>query len=204
MKIIAKIYLFFRRIRSALLVRILKPLFLSCGKNVWFDPYGHFSFANITIGNNVRIGVGAEFVISETTLTIGNNVMFGPNVTIRGGNHNTSQIGQYMLDVKIKRDEDDQPVIIEDDVWVGTRAIILKGVRIGRGAIISAGAVVTKDVDPYSIVGGIPARRLKWRWDANTIIEHEKLLYPEYMRLDTNYLQDLQNTERMKPIVSTA
>ncbi len=190
--ILGWLYLFWRRIRRAILVCLLKPLFRSCGHNVWFDPDGHFSYNSISIGHNVRIGVGAEFVASETTITIGNHVMFGPNVTIRGGNHNTAQIGRYMIDVKIKREDDDQPVIIEDDVWVGTRSIILKGVKIGRGAIISAGSVVTKDVDPYSVVGGVPARRLKWRWDANTIIEHEKLLYPENMRLDIKYLQSIQ------------
>jgi len=65
-------------------------------------------------------------------------------VTILGGDHNTSVIGKAMFFVHTKRPEDDLPVVIEDDVWVGTRVTILKGVRIGRGAIVAAGAVVTR------------------------------------------------------------
>ncbi|CAG0905860.1 unnamed protein product, partial [Darwinula stevensoni] len=80
--------------------------------------------------------------------------MFGPNVTIMGGNHNTSVIGAFMYDVREKLPENDQPVIIEDDVWVGTGVIILKGVTIGKGSIIAAGSVVTKSCKPYSILGG--------------------------------------------------
>jgi acetyltransferase-like isoleucine patch superfamily enzyme len=73
---------------------------------------------------------------------------------------------------------DDRDVVISDDVWIGTRAIILHGVTIGRGAVVAGGAVVTKNVPPYAIVGGIPARVLRYRWDAETISRHEAILYP--------------------------
>src|SRR5260221_345194 len=56
-------------------------------------------------------------------------------------------------------------IVIEDDVWIGINAIILPKVTIGRGAIIAAGAVVTKDVEPYAVVGGVPARLIKYRFD---------------------------------------
>jgi len=112
--------------------------------------------------------------------------MFGPNVTIRGGNHNTSVIGKYMYDVHEKRPEDDVPVVIEDDVWVGTDVVILKGVRVGRGSIIAAGAVVNKNVLPYSIVGGVPAKLIKMRWSKEEIQKHEELLYREENRIDSN------------------
>ncbi len=58
---------------------------------------------------------------------------------------------------------------IENDVWIGTRAIVLDGIKIGNGAIIAAGAIVTKDVDPYAIVGGVPARLIKYRFLPETI-----------------------------------
>jgi len=79
----------------------------------------------------------------------------GSNVTIIGGDHNASVVGKFMYDYEVqeKRPEDDQDVIIEDDVWIGTGAIILKGVRLGRGSIVAAGALVRKDVLPYTIVG---------------------------------------------------
>tara|TARA_A100001391_G_C5079914_1_gene279860 strand:- start:4151 stop:4474 length:324 start_codon:yes stop_codon:yes gene_type:complete len=76
-----------------------------------------------------------------------------------------------------KRAEDDLGVVIEDDVWVGTRAVILHGVTVGRGSIVAAGAIVTKDVPRYSIVAGVPAQVIKYRWSADAIAEHERDLY---------------------------
>lgn len=109
-------------------------------------------------------------------IRIGNKVLFGPHVYIMGGDHNYREIGQYIYDVKQKRDDDDQPVVIEDDTWIGCNVTILKGVTIGRGAIVSAGAVVSKDVPPYAIVGGIPAKIIKYRFSEEQILEHEKKL----------------------------
>ena len=76
-----------------------------------------------------------------------------------------------------KKPTDDQNVMIEDDVWVGARSIILKGVTIGRGSVIAAGSVVNKDVPRYSIVGGVPAKVMRYRWNSETIKQHEKILY---------------------------
>ncbi len=103
-----------------------------------------------------------------------------------GGDHNTKEIGKYILDVKNKNDDDDLSVIINKDVWVGCNVTILKGVVIGRGAIVAAGAVVCHDVPPYSIVAGVPARVIKLRWngDIETIKKHERLLYAQDERLD--------------------
>ena len=75
-----------------------------------------------------------------------------------------------------KRPEDDRDVIIEDDVWIGAKTTILKGVTIGRGAVIAAGALVVKNVEPYSIVGGVPARFIKMRFSPEEIESHEKAL----------------------------
>ncbi|MEP3481532.1 MAG: DapH/DapD/GlmU-related protein [Fuerstiella sp.] len=67
--------------------------------------------------------------------------------------------------------------VIEDDVWIGHRAIIMAGVRIGRGAVVAAGAVVTKSVEPYTIVGGVPASRIKMRFDsAESLRVHDQML----------------------------
>jgi len=183
MKIIGTIYLIYKKIRMKILVTILKPLFREHGKNFWFDPDGLYTFKNISVGDNVRLGFGASFVAADTTITIGNKVLFGPNVKIRGGNHNTSQIGKYMFDVRDKAPQNDSPIYIEDDVWVGTGATILKGVRIGRGSIIGAGAIVTKDIPPYSVAVGVPAKVIKCRWSLEEILMHEKTLYPQDKRI---------------------
>lgn len=94
------------------------------------------------------------------------------------GNHRIDIPGKYMSEVTdaMKRLEDDQDVVIEDDVWIGCNAIILKGVTIGTGAVIAAGAVVTKDVAPYSIVGGNPAKLIRKRFSAEQLAEHKSLL----------------------------
>ena len=68
-------------------------------------------------------------------------------------------------------------LVIEDDCWIGCGAIILTGVKIGRGAIIGAGSVVTKDVKPYSIVLGNPAKKIGMRFSKKEIREHERILY---------------------------
>ncbi|HED36913.1 MAG TPA: acyltransferase [Ignavibacteria bacterium] len=171
-----KIWLLSTGVFRRLLRMLIKPLFYKCGSNVRFNPYDQFLYDSITFGDDIFVGKGACFFVSKG-LTVGNKVMFGPNVTIRGGNHNTSVLGKYMADVKIKRQEDDAPVEIEDDVWVGTGVIILKGVTIGRGAIIAAGAVVNRNVEPYSIVGGVPAKHICFRWTADLISKHENILY---------------------------
>lgn len=99
-----------------------------------------------------------------------------------------------MSAVKTKRSQDDQLVVIEDDVWVGTRATILKGVRIGHGSIVVAGAIVVRSVPPYSIVGGVPARVLKWRWSVDEIVRHEALLYPPNQRLSRPILEEFRQS----------
>lgn len=172
---------------------LFKNLFGRCGRNVVFYPTrSDFYYKHIFIGNNVFIGPGASFIAFISHIEIGDKVSFGPNVTIRGGNHSTHIIGKYLADYKTsdKRPEDDQPVIIEKDVWVGTGAIILKGVRIGRGAIVAAGAVVNRNVPPYVIVGGVPAKIIKYRWNPEEIIKHEEILYPPEERLPINIISN--------------
>ena len=68
-------------------------------------------------------------------------------------------------------------VIIEDDVWIGYGSIIMSGVKIGKGSIVAAGSVVTKDVIPYAIVGGNPARLIKMRFKEKEQLKHESILY---------------------------
>jgi acetyltransferase-like isoleucine patch superfamily enzyme len=161
------------------LSRIYKHRFESVGEHFSFDPYGVYSYENIRTGHHVNLGYRPILLATRSKITIGNYVMFGPEVTIRGGNHRIDLIGRYMMDIKNheKRPTDDLGVVIEDDVWVGTRAIILSGVTIGRGAVIAAGAVVTKSVPPYAIVGGNPAKIIRMRFLDDEILNHEKSLY---------------------------
>ena len=172
---------------------IYRPLFESHGHNFFFDPNGVYSFSNISVGNDVNLGYKPILLAAKSKIVLGNKIMFGPNVTLVGGGHNTSIIGKFMIDVQDKRPEDDLGVIIEDDVWVGAKAIILRGVKIGRGSIIAAGAVVTKNVPPYSIVGGTPSRIIKFRWEVDEILKHEEAIYSVDQRYSKREIMDFIN-----------
>ena len=161
-----------------------KKMLRGCGSNVRFSALtSDFTYRNITIGNDVYIGPHALFLCTESQIFIGNKVLFGPHVTIIGGDHRITDVGRFIYDVLDKHPEDDQDVHIEDDVWIGTNTTLLKGVTVGRGAVVAAGALVTKDVPPYAIVGGVPAKVLKYRFTPEQIKEHERQLYAEDKRL---------------------
>lgn len=164
------------RVVQRVFMMLVRFRFRRCGRRVIFSPFDDFSYSRISIGEHVFIGAGAVFNASNSAISIGNKVMFGPGVMIMGGDHNTSEIGEYMIDVKAKRPGDDLPVTIEDDVWIGARAIILKGVTIGRGAIVGAGSVVTRSVPEYAVAVGVPARIVKTRFDAQQLELHTRLL----------------------------
>ena len=152
------------------------PLFKKCGKNLKFGKGCQFAHSFIEFGNDVYIGPYATMMSGISNIKIGNKVLFGPNVTIMGGDHRTDVIGSYMYDIKEKLPKNDQDIIIEDDVWVGANAVILKGVTIGRGSIIGAGSIVVKSVPPYSIYVGSPPMKIRSRWDSSTIAMHEQQL----------------------------
>ena len=161
-----------------------KKMLRGCGSNVRFSALtSDFTYRNVTIGNDVYIGPHALFLCTESQIFIGNKVLFGPHVTIIGGDHRITDVGRFIYDVLDKHPEDDQDVHIEDDVWIGTNTTLLKGVTVGRGAVVAAGALVTKDVPPYAIVGGVPAKVLKYRFTPEQIQEHERQLYAEDKRM---------------------
>lgn len=112
----------------------------------------------LIIGDNVGIAQNC-FIQVRGKVVIGNNVIFGPNVSIFSENH---VFENPELPVSVQG-ETRKGVTVEDGVWVGTRATILDGVTVGRNSIIAAGSIVTRDVPPYSIVGGIPAKVIKYR-----------------------------------------
>ena len=176
MKAPGRAFVLLSKVRRRLKMLMLRPLFRRHGRNFIFDPDAHYSFGTIEVGDDVFIAHGASLGAAISTIRIGSKVMLGPGVMIRGGNHNTSVVGVRMADVRQKLPGDDEDVHIEDDVWIGAGAIILKGVRIARGSIVAAGAVVTKSFPPYSIIGGVPARLIRPRWDEATICRHEELL----------------------------
>lgn len=159
---------------------VWKRCMKSCGKGVFIRPMSSDikGLWNLSIGDGTSIPKGSTFYCTDAPLTIGRKVIFGPHPTIITGDHRTDIIGKYIIDVtrEEKLPENDLLVVIEDDVWVGANVTILKGVTIGRGSIVAAGAVVTKSFPPYSVIGGVPAHLLKRRFCDEEIVRHEQKL----------------------------
>lgn len=140
-------------------------------------PYNLSGVKNFIFGKQVNIGQNSTLYSTRAKLIIKGHFISGPGLTIITGDHHYI-VGRYLDDVtdNEKLPENDKDVIIEEDVWCGANVTILKGVRIGRGAIIAAGSVVTKDIPPYSICGGIPAKVIKQKFSPEEILIHEQLL----------------------------
>lgn len=155
-----------------------KKMCKKCGKNVCFGVRSTASgWENISIGEDVVIGNDCNILTTKAEVIIENHVMFGPDVKIISGDHVINVPGKPMIEFKDndKRPSDDQNIVFEGDNWIGTGSIILKGVTIGYGAVVSAGSVVTKNVLPYSIVGGVPACEIKKRFDKDTVSKLMKM-----------------------------
>lgn len=116
------------------------------------------------IGPRASISSGVE---------AGKYVMVGPELLITGQDHNFDKPGVAVI---FSGRPERSKCLIEDDVWIGARVTIMLGVTIGRGAIIASGAVVTRDVPPYTIVGGVPARPIKKRFDEEEVRAHDAYL----------------------------
>lgn len=162
-----------------------------CGKNVMIKPTTSIfkGIENLFIEDDVRIARYATIYTTRAKVFIGSKTGIAPYLKIITGNHRTDNIGHFMFDGDLnKHPEDDKDVIIEGDSWFGINVTILSGVTIGRGSIIAAGSVVTKSCPPYSIIGGIPAKVLKFRFTIDEILEHEKKLYPQNKRFSKEEL----------------
>lgn len=119
-----------------------------------------FDTPEIVMGNNVSIGDNSH-ITAINSIHIGNNVLTGKRVLITDNAHGASD--KDLLDIAPNQRplSSKGPVVVEDNVWIGEKASVMPGVRIGKGAIIGANAVVTKDIPPYAVAVGNPARVIK-------------------------------------------
>lgn len=132
--------------------------------------------------DSIILNTRARFVMKKWSgAAVGLIVVTGNHMSVPGMNkRQVTDSVKDLLDVDHKYDRD---VIVEEDVWIGARVTLLCGVHIGRGAIVAAGAVVNKDVPPYSVVGGVPAKVISYRFSLDEIKKHEETLYEETDRL---------------------
>lgn len=172
-----------RQIRDKFLFLVMRLKWKKANSHNRTVPGRLFDVSKVKIGKYTYGKVNAHtFLNDDATLVIGNYCSIaGSAEFLVGGEHSTNHLFTYPMkqvglgigvDTKSKGS-----IIIEDDVWIGERALILSGVRIGKGAVVGAGSVVTKDVPPYAIVGGVPAKVIKYRFSEEIMMRLQKLNY---------------------------
>lgn len=136
-----------------------KALFKRLGGFAWIQP-------GVTFVQTNRLRIGAHFGVNTGSylnaiggLTIGDYVLIGSNVTISSGRHPI----EGRLPPVFARPAIPDPIVIEDDVWIGAGAVIMPGITLRRGTVVGANAVVTKDTDEYAVVAGVPAKKIRTR-----------------------------------------
>ena len=155
-------------------------LFKSCGSARFGTGLSLAGCRNMRLGNGVRLGRGCFVTATEGELVLHDSVALSPNVHVGAdsgrieiGAHTAIGPGTVIRAANHRIDRQDMPImhqghvpgliVIEEDVWIGANCVITPDVRIGRGAVVGAGAVVTRNVAPFSIVGGVPAKLIGMR-----------------------------------------
>ena len=164
-KIVLKLYKGLFRIWRILLFH--KGVYGKYGK-------GNIFKKNVLINENSIIGNYNYFGehVSVTAAKIGNYCSIAPNVTIGPGEHDVSNVStcvRAMEKAGVHMDLEKGECVVGNDVWIGANVVVLRNVKIGDGAVLAAGAIVNKDVPPYAIVGGVPAKIIKYRFDPESI-----------------------------------
>ena len=164
-------------------------------------PVNRFPIDCVTVGKESYGELNVVSFAKDTKLKIGHYVSISQGVKFMlDVEHYVDHISTYPFKVKILKDRPYEAfskgdIIIDDDVWIGYGSIIMSGVHIGQGAIVAAGAVVTKDVPPYMIVGGVPAKEIRYRFDQDII---DQLKSINYENLDRKTILDNIETLYMK------
>jgi acetyltransferase-like isoleucine patch superfamily enzyme len=160
------------RLRSNLYFRLKAPWVRRNGfvRIPWdvelWSPHKH-----ITLGHRVQFGKGC---VVHCDAEFGGSILIARNVAfLNRDDHRVDVVGKAIWD---SPRGDAYKVVVEDDVWIGHGVIVLSGVTIGRGSVVAAGSVVNKDIPPYSIAGGVPAKVLKRRFSDEETVLHEKSL----------------------------
>lgn len=146
---------------------------LSVGKDFRLGIPLWFTNVEVNFGNYCYLGPRSNI---SNALVVGDLVLISSDFRLIGNDHGMYSVGVPMRIAK-PNDNSDVQTIIESEVWIGQGVTVLAGVKIGRGSIVAANSFVNKDVEPYTIVGGVPARKIKSRFNLQDIVKHEHYLY---------------------------
>ena len=145
---------------------------------------------NVYLHENTHILSKALIITTRAKFIIKKNSGAAEGLTVVTGNH-FAEVGIFFMNItdQEKPKDLDKDVIVEEDVWIATNVTLLTGVTVGRGSVIGSGSVVRKNVPPYAMVIGNPARVIGFKFTPEEVIEHEKALYPESERIPLETLQ---------------
>lgn len=150
-----------------------------------------FPLDHVKVGKGTYGGIKVIDYGGKSILTIGNYCSIAEEVTfILSGEHPMDRLSTFPFEVYYCKKKENiagtnGDIVLEDDVWIGYGATILSGVRIGQGAVIASGAIVSKDVEPYSIVGGVPAKCIKYRFSKEI---RDKLKNVSFEKIDVEWI----------------
>lgn len=155
--------------------KMLKEMFAEVGQNCYIEPplQANWGGKHVHFGNNVYANFNLTLV-DDTHIYVGNNVMFGPNVTVCTATHPIYPVIRY------KQAQYNLPVVIGNNVWIGSNSVILPGVHIGDNSVIGAGSIVTKDIPANVVAIGNPCKVLR------EIDEHDTKYYNKDMLIDVD------------------
>lgn len=168
-------------------------------------PMNVFPEEILSVGKGSYGEINVVTFSNSTKLEIGNYVSIAQHVTfLLSAEHNINTISTYPFKVKLLESEEQEAgtkggITVEDDVWIGFGCTIMSGVTIGQGAIVAAGSIVTKNVEPYTIVGGVPAKKIKDRFSDDL---KQELCQIDFGKLDTDSVSKHIN-ELYAPLVSS-
>lgn len=161
-------------------VQLCPPLFITDPSHVFLDDY-------------TRIQANVQIILSEGKFVLKRFSCIGAGTIIISDNHTpTVGIPQYLSNTHIN--DAGRTIVVHEDVWIGAGSLLLSRASIRRGAVVAAGSVVTKEVPPYAVVGGSPAKVIACRFTVEQILCHESILYPPEERMTRKEIEELHNT----------
>ena len=199
-------------LRNSFLFRLakgLKAIYISYVKNLDITRFG-FVGDHVTLGPPLVLSKPSNIYLYgdngiKNAIIYTNNACFvmkphsgaAEGLRVSTGNH-AMILGRFYRSIKDEEKPNgyDKDVVVESDVWIGRNVTLLGGVNIGRGCTIGAGSVVTKSTPPYSVVVGVPAKPIKFKWSIDEILQHEKTLYPEDQRFSRIELESIFSKSR--------